>query len=228
MTFDSASVLRHLQELQRHIAAASLNKSLATVRDRRDRQSPIRTKMDRLGDVIAMAATIVRIKAQVVPADGLGATFESLSELGLRAARWIVLTELDTLRAHVAWRRHGKARSPAPCWGPFSGIEDLTIYLRDELGQITKEWTTYRDMAGERGAYRAALREAHASMRALGHASDLARFLRMAQTLVRRPALRATCARMCAALTVRIDVDPDTPLLIAARPIHEQAAEGAQ
>jgi hypothetical protein len=72
------------------------------------------------------------------------------------------------------------------------------------------------------------LRDAHASMRALGLVSDLAGFLRNARTFTRRPVLQATCARMSAALMVRIDVDPDTPLVIAARPIHERAAEGAR
>ena len=229
MTFDPPSVLQDLQELQRHIAAAPwVNQSLAAVRDRRDRQETTGAKMDRLGAVAAIAATTARIAAQVVPADGLGAAFESLSELGLRAMRWIVLAELDALRQHADWRRYSKGRFPPPCWDPFFGIEDLTIYVRYELSQITNKWTAYRGLGVDRAAQRAALREAHASMRALGLVSELAVFLRTAQTFMRRPALYATCARMAAALTVRIDVDPDAPLAIAARPIHERAAEGAR
>ena len=229
MTFDSPSVLRHLQELQRHIAAAPwVNNWPAMVGDRRGRLDPISVRKDRPGGALAMAATAECIKAQVVPSDGLGAGFESLSELGLRAMRWIVLAELDALRKHAEWRRYSKGRFRPPCWDPFFGIEDLTIYVRHEVGQITNKWTVHRDLDGERASYRAALREAHASMRALGRVSELAVFLRTAQTFARRPVLQATCARMSAALMVRIDVDPDTPLVIVARPIHERAAEGAR
>lgn len=228
MTFDSPSVLRDLQDLQRQLAAPSTGRSPATTWGHRDRQVPIWAKTDRPGDAIAMAAITARIKAQVAPADGLGDAFESLSELGLRAMRWIVLAELDALRKHAEWRRYSKGGFPPPCWDPFFGIEDLTIYVRYEVGQVTNKWTAYRDPGGDRAAYRAALREAHASMRALGLVSDLAGFLRTAQTFSRRPVLQAKCARMSAALMVRIDVDPDTPLVVAARPIHQRAAEGAR
>ena len=185
--------------------------------------------------VRAMALITARIKAQVVPADGLGAAPEPLSELVLRAVRMIVLAELDTLREVVFVRRHlrdsrspRKDRARAVSWGGFWGIEDLTAYVRDELHQITDLWIAYRSTAGsERAAYRTALREAQAFLHELGTASEFSRFLRTSQTRTDRPALQATCARMSAALTLRIDVDPDRPLIITTRPLHERTAERA-
>lgn len=184
--------------------------------------------------VRAIALITARIKAQVVPADGLGAAPESLSELVLRAVRMIVLTELDTLR-EVIFSRHLRAgRSPrkdrtrAVSWGGFWGIEDLTACVRHELHQITDLWSAYRSMAGsDRAAYRAALREAHALLHELGTASEFARFLRTSQTRPNRPSLQATSARLEAALTIRIDVDPDRPLIITTRPLHLRAVERA-
>jgi hypothetical protein len=168
-----------------------------------------------------MVITTGRIKAQVVPADGLGIALESVSELGLRAARRVVLAELDTLREVTSNRcEHGRSR--APSWAPFDGIEDLTAYACGALDGITGQWCGYRDLAAvDRDEYRAALGEAHAAMRQLS-ASKFAHFLYKGQ--LRTPALEAACGRMRAALRIRIDVDPDLPLLVFEQPLHQLVA----
>ena len=62
---------------------------------------------------------------------------------------------------------------------------------------------------------------------ALGSHSALARFLCAARTSAPRRSLRETCRRMSSALTIRFDVDPDVPLLVAAQVLHEHARERA-
>jgi hypothetical protein len=221
MTFDSASLLQQLQELQQQIARAPLYGAALDAARNGDVHKARYATIDAQRHVRAMAITTSRIKAQVVPADGLGAALESLSELGLRAPRRVVLAELDMLRDE-----HGRSR--APSWEPFAGIEDLTVYACGALDGITGQWLGYRGLAAvDRDAYRAALGESHAAMRHLGGASKFARFLRRGQIRTDRPALQAACARMHAAMTIRIDGDPDLPLLVFAQPLHEFVAERA-
>lgn len=233
MSFDSPSVLQHLQDLQRHIAIAPpLGAWLVAAVDRRpahDHQDAICENVDFRRSVIAMAAIAARVKTHIVPADGLGVAVHSLAELGQRAKRWIALTELSKLR-HLNARRHYsyKGRAPDLGWEPFCGLEDLTTFLRNELARITNEWIRYRNSTGMEGeAYWAALHDADASMRTLGDASDLATFLLRAKTFQRRPAMQAACARLSEALALRIDIGPDVLLQIAGYPIHQPATEAA-
>jgi hypothetical protein len=79
----------------------------------------------------------------------------------------------------------------------------------------------------DRASYRAALRAAHASIRELGTRSEVARFLREGLTRTEWPALKEVCADMLAALAIRIDVDPDLPLLVHSRLLPDVAAERA-
>lgn len=166
-------------------------------------------------EVTAMAVICARLKTHVVAADGLGTTPLSLSELGLRAKRWIVLAELERMQKLTTISHHERRIRSLPSWEPFCGIVDLTICVQDALNRITNEWTTYRNSVGvERATYRNALRDAHDEMRTLGYASELAQFLRRVQRLRHQPGFRDACARMSATLTLSIDVDPDLPLLM--------------
>jgi hypothetical protein len=177
--------------------------------------------------VRAMAVTADHIKAQVVPADGLGLVLESLSELALRGVRMVVLAELDQLR-DLAWTRSKRGRSRPMFWGRFWGVEDLVVSVRTELDRVTNPWRACRDLPGsDRAAYRGALRAAHAAMRKLGDASELSGFLRDGQTRNNWPALQSLCGRMRIALTIRLDVDPDLPLLVMERPLSKRAVERA-
>lgn len=87
--------------------------------------------------------------------------------------------------------------------------------MRAELDRITAPWLALRGRAhSERPAYRVALLGAHGALRRLGTASELARFLWEGRS--RRDWLPwlTSCSRMSIALTRRIDVEPDQPLVV--------------
>lgn len=224
MTLNSSSLIQRLQELQQQIADATrCGTSLKDAWNRQDRQAFLCASIDAERHVDTMAVTAGDIKAQVVPADALGNEPESLSELVLRAVRMVLLAELNALRDAVS-EPSARGRSRALFQGPFRSIDELTASLRDELRRITDQWRAYRGMQRvDRASYRAALRAAHASMRELGIGSEIARFLRAGLTRTDWPAAQKVCARMVAALAIRIDVDPDLPL-VCARPLPEVAA----
>jgi hypothetical protein len=166
--------------------------------------------------VRAMAETTADIRIQVVPDDGLGEVIESLSELVLRAIRAIVLAELPTLHA-VLSEPTVCARSCPPLPEPCRTVDDLLSSLRDDVDRSTRAWQVFRSCPGvERAAYRAALRATHASVRELATTSMLARFLREGARCTDWPALQEVCERILAALTIRIDIDPDLPILMHA------------
>src|SRR3954467_12714147 len=75
----------------------------------------------------------------------------------------------------------------------------------------------------DRAAYRAALGVAHASMRALGSTSVAARFLWEGVRCTDWPAVHQGCSRILAVLTLRIDIDPDLPILVHSHPLHGPA-----
>jgi hypothetical protein len=117
MTFNSPIVVRQLQTLERQLAdAARRHEVRRTAWARCDPQGAHRATVQAEHHVRAMAITTRQLKARVVPFDDLGDALESLSELALRAARRVVLAELDTLRALV----HTQANvtpDRAPPWG---------------------------------------------------------------------------------------------------------------
>jgi hypothetical protein len=224
MTFDSLSILRYLQAMEHLLAEVPRHvRALGTACPGGDRQDVQRAAAQAERHVRAMAITAEHLKAHVL-ADGLGTVLESLSELALRAARLVVLAELDTLRELVREQRPSRPLS----WGRFWGIEDLTGCVHAELGQITDQWRAHRGRARtERPAYRAALQAAHAAMCKLGTASEFARFLWEGRGRADCPALRALCARISAALTLRLDAEPDRPLVVYRQPGAERATERA-
>jgi hypothetical protein len=228
MTFDSPTVVRQLQTLERQLAeVASHREALRAAWARGDRQGARHATALAERHVRAMAITTAQLKARVVSADDLGVALESLSELALRAARLVVLTELGTLRALVHTLPAVAPVRPLS-WGRFWGIDDLTACVRAELDQITASWRALRGQAdSERPAYRAALHAAHGSMRALGTASEFARFLWEGRSRTDWPPMLAAAARMSIAMTLRIDVEPDRPLLVYVTLPEDRATEQA-
>lgn len=215
MTFNSPIVVRQLQTLERQLAEVPRrHEALRAAWARCDPHGARRATVQAEHHVRAMAITTRQLKVRVVPFDDLGDALESLSELALRAVRQVVLAELDTLRALV----HTQADvtpDRALSWGRYWGIEDLSVCVRAELHRITAPWLAVRGQGHrQRPAYRAALRGAHAAMRQLGTASEFARFLWEGRSRRDWPALLALAARASIALTCRIDVEPDQPLLV--------------
>jgi len=228
MTFPAHSLIQLLQELARQIAGVPQHaEALRAGFDGGDVRQVICATIDAERHLRALAVSTDRIKAHVIPADDLGMVLGSLSELVLRAIRIAVLTELDALRDVVSGPS-ARGRSRALFQGPFQSLDDLTGYVRDELQRIARRWLDFRGIEGvSRTAYRDALRMAHAAMRALGTDSDLASFLRHGVTRSDWLALAEVCARMLAALTIPIDVEPDLPLLVTTRPSYAPARSGA-
>ncbi len=242
MTFNSAAVLRQLLELQQQIIdTPRFTDSLHMCEERANDSIPNTERVPHLisattqiaavlnaeRHVRAMAVSTGRLREYVVSIDGLGDEIQSLSELMLRAARLIVLTDLDELR-DVLDHATEELRARTLCWGAFDGVDDLARRVRARLLQITKIWTAARRTAAtDRTAYRTALRAAHAGMRHLGSASDFGTFLREAQTRREWPALQQRCARMRDALVLRIEIDVDVPLIVHAGPLAAHPAEQA-
>jgi hypothetical protein len=215
MSFNSPIMVRQLQALERQLAEAPRHHdALRAAWTRDDLQGARRATVRAEQHVRTLAITTAQLKARVVPFDGLGVALESLSELALRAIRCVVIAELGTLRELVQTRAEVATTRP-PAWGRFWGIEDLTVCVRAELDRITVLWLALRDGAhSDRPAYRVALHEAHGALRRLGTASEFARFLWEGRSRRDWPALLAMCARTSIALTRRIDVEPDQPLVV--------------
>ena len=118
-----------------------------------------------------------------------------------------------------------RERSRALFQGRFLSIDDLTAALGAELNQITDRWRAYRGTQRvDRASYRAAQRAAHVSMRELGNASGAAWVLREGLACTEAPAVQEACAAMVATLAIRIDVDPELPLIVCSRPRADAAA----
>lgn len=228
MTFESPTVVRQLQTLERQLAEVARHRdALCAALARADRQAVRHATALAERHVRTMATTTAQLKARVVSADDLGVALESLSELALRAARLVVFAELGTLRALVHTLPEVALSRPLS-WGRFWGIDDLTVCVRAELDQIATSWRALRGKAhAERAAYRAALHAAHASMRALGTASEFAWFLSEGRSRTDWPCLEAACTRIAIALTLRIDVEPDRPLLVHMTRPEDRATEQA-
>lgn len=216
MTHSSSMLIQHLQDLAQQITAAPHHtEALYAAFQGQSIAHAFATHLDADRHVCTMAATVARIKAQVVPHDGLGHALESISELVLRAQRTIVLTELDALR-DIASEPSTRSRLAALAFSPFEQLGDWIAYVGHAVNGSAQGWLDYRGQAEERTAYRAALRTAHAAMRRLAERSKATPFL--LDTMVRTdwPALQAPCSRISVALTIPIDLDPDLPVVVIA------------
>jgi len=228
MPLDSGSIVLHLQTLECQLAKVPRHaEALSVAWARPDPGHVLRATALAEHHIRTMALTAGRLKAQVVAADDLGGKVESLSELGLRAARMVVLAELQTLR-ELACSLPGDSPSPGLPWGRFGGIDNLTLCVHAELNSITDAWRVGLSRArSDRPAFRAELRAAYALMRKLGTASEFARFLWEGRHRADWPALQTLCARISLALTIRLDVDPEMLLMIYVKPAEDCGAERA-
>jgi hypothetical protein len=199
-TVDSPSLLLRLQALRQQLAASLRHHTAQRDALRRaDRAAALRAAADAEQHVRALVVTTERLRARVVPVDGLGDGVASLSELVLRAVRLVVLAELCTVGRLV---------------NESSVDAGLVASVQAELNEITEQWRRCRGAAVDRERYRSALRKARAAMRNLGATSAFARWLDDGLHRVARPVLRTACARALSALTISIDVEPDMPVLV--------------
>jgi hypothetical protein len=224
MTFDSISVIERLQDLERQIAGTpryvdSLQRAFA----QGDRADILYNLVHSERHLRAMATTTACIRDQVIEMDGLGGMVGSLAELVLRAVRMVLLSELEALSDLMrgAVRR---GRSTRLFGGRFPTVDDLASFVRAELDRITRMWNRDRPWI-DRGAFRAALRDAAQAIRHLGEVPELSCFLRDGAVRGDCPALLRACRRLRAALDIRIAAEPDQPLLIHTHR-HELTLQG--
>jgi hypothetical protein len=223
MKFRSEEVIQELQGLEQQIAAVRrLGDALTRAFRDADLAGSTRATGDARSAFDAIATATMSIKQQVVPADGLGDTLESLAELVIRATRMVVIAEVNAVREEI----RGPAavgRGGALFRGPWQDIDDVVAFVSEELDRINAMWMPYRRGAGtsaNRVLYRAAIRAAQHAVRALGSEPTFARFLRDACARTDWPAVRRACRQIVAALQVNLDAEPDRQLFT-----HPQALQ---
>lgn len=201
MIFDTAPLLRDLEQLERQLAELPNHlRALSAAMDRQDAADTLCTNLDVERHLRAMGRTADQLTAHVVGFDGMDAAPTSLSELVLRAIRLAVLAELDSLR-EVAL---------PPTSNLWAHVLVTIDDLRDAIATATATWSAHR---GDRAAYRAALRAAHVGRRRLVEPTGPGRFLVEAQARDDLPELREVSTRLVRLLGLRLDVDADAPLL---------------
>jgi hypothetical protein len=159
----------------------------------------------------SIAAAMIGLKDEVIPADGLGNAMGSLAELVIRAVRMVVAVQVSDLRDVV----RGPAamhRARALFTGRFQNIDDVAAFVHGEFYRINDLWMRHR-CGGEQGAattrnrviYLAAVGAAQRAVRAVGADPDLAHFLREGATCVDWPAVHRGCTQISAAVHINID-----------------------
>jgi len=168
-----------------------------------------------------IAATMINLKRQVVPADGLGATLESSGELVIRAARMVMIEQVRQLRLAISGlTARERACAAFAAWS--HDVSAASSFLDDRLQQIDDIWMPYRRTGpttavyGNRVLYRAAICVAQRAMRELGNDPGFGCFLREGVTRMEWPVVRRAVASILAMVTLHIDIEPDSQLLGAA------------
>jgi hypothetical protein len=168
----------------------------------------------------AIAAAVLELRRQVVPFDGLGGPLGSTGELVLRAARWVLLREIDRLvvatDTSAASRREWTTRAM-----------DARVVLRDQLDRATALWLPHRaPVIGQRSSvYRAAVRAALRAQQTLGHHPALRELLRAGGCLAgdRHPTEPHEHILTVLRLDLDLYLDPSPQCLAPASPRDEQA-----
>jgi hypothetical protein len=163
-----------------------------------------------------IVATTTPLQRCIVPADGLGATVESLTELVVRARRMVTIAQVDVLRDVI---RGSNAAERAQGWfiGRFRHVDHLADYFTNEFYRIHSMWTQYRQddrraasMSDEDRLtlYRTALRVAQRAMHDLPREPSLAHLLEKGTAAHHWPQVQAACTQISIALTIQINMEP--------------------
>jgi hypothetical protein len=208
----SEVVVRTLQELELQVAAfRDRAAALAKAFSRGDIPMVVRGTGEAGRGLDSIAASMMSLKREVLPQDGLGDTMDSLAELVTRAVRLVVLVQLGDLR-DVFRDPVANARARTLFTGRFRDIEDVIAFVHGELDRIDGTWTRYRSggeqamaIDGNRVLYRAVIGAAQRAVRAIGADPDFVHFLREGATCVDRPTVCRGCTQIIAALNIKID-----------------------
>jgi hypothetical protein len=152
--------------------------------------------------------------------DIAGPDFGSVAELGVRAQTLAILLLLDDLHMAI---RSDTATFRRLFTGRLRTIGDVVSFLFDALAGISRRWMQHRVKTPGSGLapsakrdYRAALRRAQCEIAALGTDRDFAHFLRVGSRMADCPAVKSSCDQLDAVLAVRLIIEPDPALLLAA------------
>jgi hypothetical protein len=131
----------------------------------------------------------------VVPADGLGPVY-SRSELVFRAVRMVVAVDMAMLTRPAVAAYDGEESRWLPC------LDDVRRYVESELARIDRLWQPFAD--GPRGHRLAAIAEAHAALRRMGH-PELIEWLACRARSSGSRLVREASARVLWALAVNVE-----------------------
>jgi hypothetical protein len=172
-----------------------------------------------------ITATTICLKRQVVPADGLGGTLESLGELVIRSARMVMIEQVRQLRLAISGlTSRERACASFAAWS--HDVSAAASFLDDRLQRIDDIWMPYRSMlpatavSGNRVLYRAAICAAQCAVRAIGSGPEFGCFLREGVTRMEWPVVRRALASILAVVTLHVDIEPDCKLLVHRVPLH--------
>jgi hypothetical protein len=156
---------------------------------------------------------------QLVPADGLGELGPHVTELGIRATRLVVLTQLRLVCAALGDQvvDTGVASSTPISISVHRAFDRFAQVMEEEFGSLTDTWTFFRNLQSERDnpcetpwVVDAPCRTIYRAMRALRFDPEIVGFLRIGTNHAVLPALREACSQLTAIFD--IELDPAAPL----------------
>jgi hypothetical protein len=209
MTFKSGCAIAALQSLERYTSSLrDCAEALSEASGKGDLATAIAATRGTRDALNAIATTTIRLKRQIVPADGLGEDLESLGELMIRSIRIVLIEEMRRLRSTVHdLTTHGQLPWPIAEWS--HGIDDVALFVHDEMNRITNMWMPDRSGAkSNRAFYRTRVRIAQYTIREMGSQVEFAHFLEVGAGLAEWPGISRACTLMIS--TTLLDIDADT------------------
>lgn len=177
-----------------------------------------------------IAASTMSLRRQVIPADGLGNTLESLGELVIRAARMVMIEQVRQLDLAIrSLTPRERACTSFAAWSHY--VSAATSFIDDRLQRIDDIWMPYRSttpataVSGNRVLYRAAICSAQRAVREMGSDPEFGGFLREGVTCMEWPDVRRAFASVLAVVTLHIGIEPDHQLLVHPVPLHSLLAD---
>jgi hypothetical protein len=161
------------------------------------------------------------LKGHIITHDGMGALGDAFSELTLRARALVMITEFGLLRDAL---RSPTTRARTRDWfvEPYSGIDELTAFVRERLTSIHAIWGPYRESQpqppgmsdADRGnIYRTVVRVAQRALCELPEEPALARFLECGFDAVDLPDVQLSCRQIVSVLSLELPPGPSRQLL---------------
>jgi hypothetical protein len=161
------------------------------------------------------------LTGHIIAHDGMGALGDAFSELTLRARALVMVTEFGLLRDAL---RSPAARAHTCDWfvAPYSGIDELTAFVRERLTSIHAIWKPYREGQPQppgmsdtdrASIYRTVVRVAQRALCELPEEPVLARFLERGIEATDLTEVQLSCRQIVAVLSLELPPGPGRQLL---------------